>query len=69
MPQNKSLTKQQTAAFSTFLEYADTSRLNRNLRNMLLLYLMYEDDVIPNDLPDLLYDLYNLFALLDEVGE
>lgn len=69
MSQNKSLTKQQKDAFASFLEYADTSRLNCNLRNMLLLYLMYEDDVIPTDLPDLLYDLYNLFALLDEVGE
>lgn len=68
MSQNKSLTKQQTAAFASFLEYADTARLNRNLRNMLLLYLMYEDDVIPTDLPDMLYDLYNLFSLLDELG-
>lgn len=62
------LTKQDTAAFTSFLEYADAARLNRNLRNMLLLYLMYEEDGIPADLPDLLYDLYQLFNLLDEVG-
>ncbi len=68
MSQNKSLTKQETAAFASFLEYADTARLNRNLRNMLLLYLMHEDDGIPADLPDLLYDLYHFFSLLDEVG-
>ena len=36
-----SLTKQETAAFASFLEYADAARLNRNLRNMLLLYLCY----------------------------
>jgi len=63
------LTKQQKQAFTTFLEYADASRLSRNLRKMLILYLQAEQLALPTYTDDLLYDLYILFELLDEVGE
>lgn len=63
------LTKQQKQAFTTFLEYADAPRLSRNLRNMLILYLQSEQKALPTYTDDLLYDLYALFELLDELGE
>lgn len=61
------LSKKQKQAFADFLEYADTARLSRNLRNMLILHLQAEQMAIPLHMDDLLYDLYQLFSLLDEV--
>lgn len=63
------LTKQQKQAFTSFLEYANAQRLSRNLRNMLMLYLQAEQKALPTYTDDLLYDLYILFELLDEVEE
>ena len=56
-------------AFIEFLEYTPAHRLNRKLRNMMVYYLISEQDGIPLDMNDLLYDLLNLFSLLDKVAE
>lgn len=54
-------------AFTEFLEYTPAQRLNRNLRNMLLLYIHYEQQALPVEMDDLLCDMLNLFRLLDAV--
>lgn len=55
------------AAFTTFLEYTPPTRLSRNLRKMLMAWLITGHDSIPTYYEDLLHDLNNLFELLDEV--
>lgn len=52
-------------AFIEFLEYTPPERLRRNLRNMLLYYIIYEQEALPIEMEDLLCDLLNLFRLLD----
>lgn len=48
-----------------FVEYHPPRRLNRNLRTMLLQYLMHEGSIEAFYLQDLLYDLQALFELMD----
>ena len=50
-----------------FKEYHPAKRLSRNLRTMLIDFLMYEGAVEVSYLEDLLYDLQALFALLDAI--
>lgn len=61
----KSLHPELKNAFIDFLEYTPAQRLNRNLRNMLLHYIIYEQQALPIEIEDLLLDLINLFRLLD----
>ncbi len=50
-----------------FTEYHPVSRLARNLRTMLIEFLMYEGAIEANYLQDLLYDLQGLFDLLEVI--
>ena len=48
-----------------FMEYHPPHRLNRNLRKMMIEYLMQESALEELYLKDLLYDLQGLFELCD----
>jgi hypothetical protein len=61
------ISKELQTCFAGFLEYAVPARLSRNLRNMLLLWLIHEKDSLPDYTDDLLHDLNELFRLLDGV--
>lgn len=50
-----------------FVEYHPAYRFNRNLRKMLLDYLMHESSLEDLYIKDLLYDLQGLFELLDVI--
>lgn len=50
-----------------FIEYHPAYRFNRNLRKMLLDYLMHEGSLEDLYIKDLLYDLQGLFELLDVI--
>jgi len=50
-----------------FVEYHQAGRFSRNLRKMLIEFLMYEGATEANYLMDLLYDLEGLFQLLDVI--
>lgn len=63
----KTIAPATVAAFSTFLEYTPPARLSRNLRKMLMAWLMTEQGSTPAYYEDLLHDLNNLFELLDEI--
>ena len=54
-------------AFSRFIEYHPAARLSRNLRRMLLAYMMTDGACESFYLKDLLHDLEGLFDLLDVV--
>lgn len=56
-------------AFADFLEYTPAQRLSRNLRDMLVYYILSEKDGVPPDIEDLLCDLLQLFHLLDIADE
>ena len=53
--------------FLRFIEYHPPYRFNRNLRKMLLEYLMHEGSLEEFYIKDLLYDLQGLFDLLDMI--
>ncbi len=72
MPIRKTIRTQATtssAAFATFLEYTPPARLSRNLRKMLMAWLITGQDSIPAYYEDLLHDLNNLFDLLDAMED
>ena len=50
-----------------FREYHPPNRFSRNLRTMLIEFLMFEGAIEENYLQDLLYDLQGLFELLDTI--
>lgn len=52
-----------------FIEYHPAARFKKNIRKMLLEFLMTEDGVEKIYLNDLLYDLEGLFELLDVIEE
>ena len=56
-----------TEEFVQFMEYHDASHFSRNLRKMLLEFLMREESIESNYLKDLLYDIDGLFDLLDAI--
>lgn len=66
---NTILNKELVQKFAGFLEYANPAALSKNLRNLLLLYLMNEDDLPPAEIQEMLPDLYELFQLLDASEE
>ncbi len=50
-----------------FTEYHPVNRISRNLRTMLIEFLMYEGAIEANYLQDLLYDLQGLFELFEAI--
>jgi len=50
-----------------FREYHPVNRFSRNLRTMLIEFLMYDGAIEANYLQDLLYDLQGLFELLEVI--
>jgi hypothetical protein len=56
------------AEFAQFVEYHDAGHFSRNLRKMLLEFLMREESIESIYLKDLLYDIDGLFDLLDAIG-
>jgi hypothetical protein len=55
--------------FERFYEYHPARRLSRNLRSMLLEFLMYDGSAEAEYLRDLMIDLDGLFTLLDAMEE
>jgi|GEM_PF-1339611 len=55
--------------FERFYEYHPARRLSRNLRSLLLEFLMYDGSAEAEYLRDLVIDLDGLFALLDAMEE
>jgi hypothetical protein len=54
-------------ALIQFREYHPVSRLSRNLRTLLIEFLMYDGAIEADYLQDLLYDLQGLFELLETI--
>jgi hypothetical protein len=63
--QSPTINKELLEEFEQFLEYAPAHRLSKNLRNLLLWYLIYAEGEYFFPLDDLLADLTTLFDLLD----
>ena len=63
------LSEKLTIKFAQFLEYTPPSRLNMNLRRLLMNYLICCNDAHGFNMDDLLLDLANLMELLDVAGE
>jgi len=61
------LTKSLKEEFIRFIEYHPAKRFTKNLRTMLLEFLMYDGAIEATYLDDLLYDLEALFELLDVI--
>lgn len=55
--------------FERFYEYHPAQRLSRNLRSLLLEFLMYDGSTEAEYLRDLVIDLDGLFTLLDAMHE
>lgn len=55
--------------FERFYEYHPAKRLSRNLRSLLLEFLMYDGSAEAEYLRDLVIDLDGLFTLLDAMEE
>lgn len=56
-------------AFERFYEYHPARRFSRNLRSMLLEFLMYDGSAEAEYLRELMIDLDGLFSLLDAMEE
>ncbi len=69
MPQNKILSEKLQGEVSNFFEYAAPARLSRNLRKLLIGYLLACDEGHGFDMKDLLSDLSALFELLDTAAD
>jgi len=69
MSHNKTLSKKLQGEVAHFFEYAPPARLSRNLRRMLMAYLVACEDGHSFDMNDLLTDLSALFELLDTAGD
>jgi len=50
-----------------FREYHPVDRFSRNLRTLLIEFLMYDGAIEANYLQDLLYDIQGLFELLEVI--
>lgn len=55
--------------FIRFVDFHPARRFSRNLRKMLLDFMMYDGALEEIYIKDLLYDLDGLFDLLDVIGE
>ncbi len=64
-PKNKFISDGLTEQFARFVEYAPPGRFSRNLRQLLLWYLIYEEEAPAFDMQELATDLAQLFELLD----
>ncbi len=53
--------------FIRFREYHSPKRFSKNLRNLLIDFLMFEGAIESNYLQDLLYDMQGLFELLEAI--
>lgn len=62
---NKDLSKAMIAELKRFREYHPANRFLKNLRRMLIEFLMFDGATEASYLQDLLYDLEGLFELLD----
>jgi hypothetical protein len=51
-----------------FREYHPVDRFSRNLRTLLIEFLMYDGAIEANYLQDLLYDIQGLFELLEVIA-
>jgi hypothetical protein len=63
--QKTRLTTGAQSAVLRFTEYHPVPRFSRNLRTLLLEFLMFEGATEVSYLPDLLYDLQGLFELFE----
>ena len=61
------VTREAKGLLSTFIEQHPPLRLSRNLRKMLLHFLMSEGGIEESYNQDLLYDLDALFSLIEEI--
>jgi hypothetical protein len=61
------ISKNLNEALLQFIESHPASRFSRNLRTLLIEFLMFEGATEVSYLPDLLYDLQGLFSLLDVI--
>lgn len=61
------LSERLVAEFADFVEYHSAKQFSKNLRKMLIEYLMHERSVESVYLQDLLYDIDGLFDLLDTI--
>jgi|GEM_PF-3516119 len=61
------ISKAIVAKLKQFMEYHPSKRFSRNLRAMLIDFLMFEGAIEVAYLQDLLYDLDGLFELLDAI--
>lgn len=68
-PGNVALSEPLKEALVHFMEYHPAKRFSKNLRNMLLEFLMFEGATESKYLPDLLYDLDGLFQFLEVMQE
>jgi len=59
------LTAPLQAEFLHFIEFHPAGRLSKNLRNLLIEFLMFDGGTEAVFLKDLLYDLMGLYELLD----
>lgn len=66
---NKAAQNARLEALNYFLKQTPPERLSRNLRNMLLEFLIEKPDEYSFDIYYLLQDLLNLFEFLDEVKD
>jgi hypothetical protein len=66
-PVHRGLTNVLIEEFKYFIEYHPTERFIRNLRKMLIEFLLYDGATEAVYLNDLLFDLEGLFHLLDEI--
>lgn len=66
-PVHPALSNELIEEFKQFMEYHPAVRLNRNLRKMLIEFLMYDGATEAIYIRDLLWDLEGLFLLLDAI--
>lgn len=68
-PQRATISQELLEQFERFYEYHPAARLSRNLRSLLLEFLMYDGSAEAEYLRDLVVDLDGLFTLLDAMQE
>jgi len=61
------ITSKMIEEFERFVEYHPAERLSRNIRSLLLEFLMYDGSAEAEYLRDLVIDLDGLFGLLDTI--
>lgn len=65
----KPLSEDLIKEFERFVEYHPARRLSRNLRSLVLEFLMYDGSAEAEYLRDLVIDLDGLFGLLDAIED